>query len=233
MVALVHDMIITAGVYSLSGFEVTPSTVIALLTILGYSLYDTVVIFDRVKDRTAIAVRRGTRDVLGGRERGAEPGAAAVAEHVDRLAAPGREPALRRFVPPRRLDAARARARAVHRHRGRRVLVGLHRDAAPCDLEGARSRAGRRCARASPRGPGATRSPHRGWLRRHRARRRHRLPRRSRRRRQPPPTRRRRRTVRRVSRRAAARRRSGAADTSARSGAAERCPSTSALGSRR
>jgi preprotein translocase subunit SecF len=53
MVALVHDMIITAGVYSLSGFEVTPSTVIALLTILGYSLYDTVVIFDRVKDRTS------------------------------------------------------------------------------------------------------------------------------------------------------------------------------------
>jgi preprotein translocase subunit SecF len=53
MLALVHDMVITAGVYSLSGFEVTPSTVIALLTILGYSLYDTVVIFDRVKDRTS------------------------------------------------------------------------------------------------------------------------------------------------------------------------------------
>ncbi len=53
MIALVHDMIITAGVYSLSGFEVTPSTVIAFLTILGYSLYDTVVIFDRVKDRTS------------------------------------------------------------------------------------------------------------------------------------------------------------------------------------
>jgi preprotein translocase subunit SecF len=53
MLALVHDMIITAGIYSLTGLEVTPSTVIALLTILGYSLYDTVVIFDRVKDRTA------------------------------------------------------------------------------------------------------------------------------------------------------------------------------------
>lgn len=52
MVALVHDMILTAGIYSLTGFEVTPATVIALLTILGYSLYDTVVIFDRVKDRT-------------------------------------------------------------------------------------------------------------------------------------------------------------------------------------
>jgi preprotein translocase subunit SecF len=53
MLALVHDMAITVGIYSLSGFEVTPSTVIALLTIMGYSLYDTVVIFDRVKDRTS------------------------------------------------------------------------------------------------------------------------------------------------------------------------------------
>jgi preprotein translocase subunit SecF len=52
MVALFHDLTITAGIYSLVGFEVTPATVIALLTILGYSLYDTVVIFDRVKERT-------------------------------------------------------------------------------------------------------------------------------------------------------------------------------------
>ncbi len=50
--ALVHDLVITAGIYSLTGFEVTPATIIALLTILGYSLYDTVVIFDRVKERT-------------------------------------------------------------------------------------------------------------------------------------------------------------------------------------
>jgi preprotein translocase subunit SecF len=53
MLALMHDLVVTAGLYSLSGFEVTPSTVIALLTILGYSLYDTVVIFDRVKERTS------------------------------------------------------------------------------------------------------------------------------------------------------------------------------------
>jgi len=50
--ALVHDLVITAGIYSLTGFVVTPATIIALLTILGYSLYDTVVIFDRVKERT-------------------------------------------------------------------------------------------------------------------------------------------------------------------------------------
>jgi len=52
LVALAHDLIITAGVYALVGREVTPETVIAILTILGYSLYDTVVIFDKVKENT-------------------------------------------------------------------------------------------------------------------------------------------------------------------------------------
>ncbi|CAN5276308.1 protein translocase subunit SecF [soil metagenome] len=56
LVALIHDLLITAGIYSLIGFEVTPSTVIAILTILGYSLYDTVVVFDKVEeDTTALA----------------------------------------------------------------------------------------------------------------------------------------------------------------------------------
>jgi preprotein translocase subunit SecF len=53
MVALIHDLIITAGIYSLIGFEVTPATVIGFLTILGYSLYDTVVVFDKVRENTA------------------------------------------------------------------------------------------------------------------------------------------------------------------------------------
>jgi preprotein translocase subunit SecF len=51
-VALLHDLLITAGVYSAVGFEVTPSTVIAVLTILGFSLYDTVVVFDKVRENT-------------------------------------------------------------------------------------------------------------------------------------------------------------------------------------
>jgi preprotein translocase subunit SecF len=50
--ALLHDLAITAGIYALVGREVTPATVIAILTILGYSLYDTVVIFDKVKENT-------------------------------------------------------------------------------------------------------------------------------------------------------------------------------------
>jgi preprotein translocase subunit SecF len=49
-VALFHDLVATAGIYAVVGFEVTPATVIAILTILGYSLYDTVVVFDKVRE---------------------------------------------------------------------------------------------------------------------------------------------------------------------------------------
>ncbi len=52
LVALIHDIVITVGIYSVLQFEVTPSTVIGVLTILGYSLYDTVVVFDKVKENT-------------------------------------------------------------------------------------------------------------------------------------------------------------------------------------
>ena len=52
LVALLHDLLITAGIFALARFEVTPATVIALLTILGYSLYDTVVVFDKVRENT-------------------------------------------------------------------------------------------------------------------------------------------------------------------------------------
>jgi preprotein translocase subunit SecF len=50
LVALLHDILITAGIYALSGFQVSPATVIAFLTILGYSLYDTIVVFDKVEE---------------------------------------------------------------------------------------------------------------------------------------------------------------------------------------
>ena len=54
LVALAHDLGITFGVYALVGFEVTPATVIAVLTILGYSLYDTVVVFDKVTENVEL-----------------------------------------------------------------------------------------------------------------------------------------------------------------------------------
>lgn len=60
LAALGHDVIATAGVYSLSGFEVTPATITAFLTILGYSLYDTVVVFDKVRENTKNITKRSS-----------------------------------------------------------------------------------------------------------------------------------------------------------------------------
>ena len=65
MIAMVHDVVITAGVYALTGREVSPATVIAILTILGFSLYDTVVIFDKVKENTESTAQLG-RDTYEG-----------------------------------------------------------------------------------------------------------------------------------------------------------------------
>ena len=67
LAALFHDILVTVGVYSLSGFEVTPATVIALLTILGYSIYDGIVVFDKVEENTrglAATGRMGYGDVV-------------------------------------------------------------------------------------------------------------------------------------------------------------------------
>lgn len=61
IIALVHDVLITIGAYALFGFPVSPSTVIALLTILGYSLYDSVVVFDRVEENAAQLGQVGRR----------------------------------------------------------------------------------------------------------------------------------------------------------------------------
>lgn len=58
IIALAHDVVITVGIYALTGFEVTPATVIGVLTILGYSLYDTVVVFDKVKENTKSIARQ-------------------------------------------------------------------------------------------------------------------------------------------------------------------------------
>jgi preprotein translocase subunit SecF len=51
-IAMIHDVLVAVGIYSIFNFQVTPDTVVAILTILGYSLYDTVVVFDRVRDNT-------------------------------------------------------------------------------------------------------------------------------------------------------------------------------------
>src|SRR5205085_11524406 len=64
--ALLHDLVITAGIYALVGRTVSPATVIAILTILGYSLYDTVVIFDKVRENTTESSAMLARDTYSG-----------------------------------------------------------------------------------------------------------------------------------------------------------------------
>jgi preprotein translocase subunit SecF len=61
IIALLHDLIITAGVYAATGFEITPAAVIGFLTILGYSLYDTVVVFDKIRENTSELTDESTR----------------------------------------------------------------------------------------------------------------------------------------------------------------------------
>ncbi len=67
LAAVVHDLVITVGIYALFQFEVTPATVIAILTILGYSLYDTIVVYDKVKDNAdnpAVAQKMPYTDLM-------------------------------------------------------------------------------------------------------------------------------------------------------------------------
>jgi SecD/SecF fusion protein len=64
LIALMHDLLITAGVYALTGRQVTDSTVAALLTILGYSLYDTIIVFDRVRENVARMQNAGFSQIV-------------------------------------------------------------------------------------------------------------------------------------------------------------------------
>jgi preprotein translocase subunit SecF len=61
LIALVHDLFFTVGIYALTGIEISPATMIGFLTILGYSIYDTVVVFDKVRENTDEAIKTGNR----------------------------------------------------------------------------------------------------------------------------------------------------------------------------
>jgi preprotein translocase subunit SecF len=67
IVSLLHDLFITVGIYAITGFEVTPATVVAVLTILGYSLYDTVVVFDKIDEHVADYADRMTYTAIANR----------------------------------------------------------------------------------------------------------------------------------------------------------------------
>ena len=135
--AVFHDVLISVGVYSLFGFEVTPATVVAFLTILGFSLYDTIVVFDKVHEN---AKRLGTRATYGD----------IVNLSMNQVlmrslnTSAGRDPAgalaaRRRVVDARRHHPAGLRARPAGRPDHRRLLVDLRRHADPGDPEGARA----------------------------------------------------------------------------------------------
>jgi SecD/SecF fusion protein len=121
LIALAHDLLITGGVYALLGREVTASTVAALLTILGFSLYDTIVVFDRVRENIPRMPNAAFSQIYNRHQllrRPADPRADAV----------------------RRRHAAGLRVRAARRHAVGHLLVGLHRRSGAHPLEGARAR---------------------------------------------------------------------------------------------
>ena len=135
-VALVHDIVIATGVYALAGFQVSPATVIGLLTILGYSLYDTVVVFDKVRENTAGLLGGARSDLQPGGEPGPEPDPGQIDQHLaDRAAAGRRDPGRRDRAARRQQRAQGTRAGAVRRHAVRHLLLDLHRHPGAGDLK--------------------------------------------------------------------------------------------------
>ena len=111
LIALMHDLLITAGVYSLTGREVTTSTVAALLTILGYSLYDTIIVFDRIRENVPRMPRAAFSQIVN--RSMSEVLTRSLATSFCDAAADARAAALRRR------DAARTSPSRCCRHRSR------------------------------------------------------------------------------------------------------------------
>jgi hypothetical protein len=134
-IAMVHDLLVTVGVYSLFGLQITPDTVIAILTILGYSLYDTVVVFDRVRDNTGGILKEGNITY-------SEMVNLSMNQTLARSinTSLGRHPAGLLgadcgCLHPGRDDAAELRIGPERRTLERGLLVDLHREPAARDLE--------------------------------------------------------------------------------------------------
>ena len=114
-IAMVHDVLVAVGIYSIFNFQVTPDTVVAILTILGYSLYDTVVVFDRVRDNTKdIGVERA-HDLHPADQPVDEPDAGPLHQHLGRGHHPGAGRAVGRRGAARRLHPAGVRPGALRR----------------------------------------------------------------------------------------------------------------------
>ena len=159
LASVVHDIIISVGFYALFAFEVTPATVIAFLTILGYSLYDTIVVFDQMQEN---AEQLGATGKMTYTEHGqplAQPGADALGQHHHHLAAAGAVDALRRLVPAGRGHPPGVRPRPRRRPR---ASVPTRRSSSPRRCGRLKEREPRyreiRARAAARSGPGRTRS---------------------------------------------------------------------------
>ena len=139
LVALAHDLLITAGVYAWSGFEVTPATVTGLLTILGYSLYDTVVVFDKVRENTRGVLTSKTRTYAERANLAVNQTLVRSINTSDHGAAPGRGPAARRCRGAGHRAAQGPRPGPVRGHGSGHVLVHLHRHAVGRAAQGPRA----------------------------------------------------------------------------------------------
>ena len=131
LIALAHDLLITAGVYALFDREVTTSTVAALLTIMGYSLYDTVIVFDRIRENVP-RMPRATFSQIANRSM-SEVFTRSLATSFVVLMPVGVAAAVRRrHAQGLRVRAARGRGLG-------RLLVDLHRHPGAGGVEGARA----------------------------------------------------------------------------------------------
>ena len=160
LIALGHDLILTIGIYALVGFTVTPATLIGVLTILGYSLYDTVVVFDKVRENVRDLKSSTTKTY-------SEAANLAVNQVLVRSinttvigVLPVAALLFAGAVDPGRGAAEGPGPGPVRRHGLRRVLLDLHRHAAARAAQGAR--AGHEEARrpgSRPAGPRTTQKP--------------------------------------------------------------------------
>ena len=132
IIAVIHDILITGGVYSLTEREVTSGTVAAFLTILGYSLYDTVIVFDRIRENVPRLPRATFSQIVN----------RSMSEVLTRSLITGLSSVflVSVLLHLRRRDAAGLRLRDAGRDRLGYLLVDLHRRPGPHRLEGARAR---------------------------------------------------------------------------------------------
>ncbi len=139
LIAVLHDVIVTIGIYALFQFEVTPATVISFLTILGYSLYDTIVVYDRVQENSARYDRSGQYTYTGVMRRSMNQVLMRSVNTTTVSLLPVASMLLIGSARVQPADHRRLLARPVHRAAVGCLLVDLHRGARGRVPQGARA----------------------------------------------------------------------------------------------